>query len=188
VEDDCCAGLNCIHAQCGTCSGDYPTFCPISGSCWSEGVNCETVTSCGGTYKACKSALLKVDCATDKCVCKNSDYPVYCAATSEATDGCWTPGTDCSTVTMCNGEKKACHSGYSFNCATGNCVSNGGSGGSGGSGGCTYDSECGYSKICKYGSCITPECTHDSDCYGCNRCSDNNCVACFVGPYGCTCK
>jgi hypothetical protein len=52
---------------------------------------------------------------------------------------------------------------------------------------CNSDSDCGYKKECRSGSCYTLECTSDSHCGSCERCSDNVCRDCGEGPYGCYC-
>jgi len=52
---------------------------------------------------------------------------------------------------------------------------------------CNSNSDCGYKQKCKSGICKTVQCTTSSHCSGCRRCSDNRCVSCGKGPYGCYC-
>ena len=52
---------------------------------------------------------------------------------------------------------------------------------------CNSNSDCGYKQICTVGTCSDVECTNNSQCSGCRRCSDNSCVSCGSGPYGCYC-
>lgn len=195
-EDDCCAGLHCIGGSCGACTGEFPEFCPASGdvpaSCWTEGAQCATTTNCDGDLIACSFDILHVDCSTKSCECADPAFPDFCPPLGDVPASCWSEGVACGTVVDCGGDLHACSSSdYVYDCDSQTCVPTGGAtSASGGddSSGCIYDSECDYDEICRYGQCEMAECTHNSDCYGdCERCTDNMCITCVVGPYGCTC-
>ncbi|MFT3713600.1 MAG: hypothetical protein QM817_38575 [Archangium sp.] len=121
----CCNGLQCIAGTCGTCSGNYPTYCPQEGGgCWTPNTVCSTVVSCGGDLHACGQSVLSYSCTTGTCGCPSSSYPVYCAPMGSLPAQCWSPNTDCTTRTQCGSMIISCHPGYTVDCATGTCVSN----------------------------------------------------------------
>lgn len=52
---------------------------------------------------------------------------------------------------------------------------------------CSSDSSCGYKQKCIGSVCQSVACTNNAHCSGCRRCSNNECVSCGSGPYGCYC-
>ena len=118
------------------CSADHPVFCDensngYTGSCWSEGVNCDAIIHCGDAWRACLADALPwcdetenmicYPCAADSTVhyttsgrpaCCTDDRPVFCDENAEGyPGGCWSAGIDCSTIAMCNGFWGACPNG-----------------------------------------------------------------------------
>jgi hypothetical protein len=119
------------------CSGDFPVFCDdndsgYQGSCWAEGVDCETLTLCGGSWRACYEGNLpycddddNFSCyscdedstpyttASGRPVCCSETRPLFCDENDEGyPGGCWAEGVACETLTLCDGSWLACTEGY----------------------------------------------------------------------------
>lgn len=109
-------GFNC-------CPADHPTFCDVAGpngACWTPEVDCSTIMSCDGEWRACYSGDAPQCGANVGFNCCPPDYPTFCDVAGP--DGaCWTAGTDCSTITECEGEWHACRTGKVFNCESATC-------------------------------------------------------------------
>ncbi|MCA9576049.1 MAG: hypothetical protein KC668_11465 [Myxococcales bacterium] len=118
----CYLGTDCTDcgARRNPCTNpSFPRFCPrtpnFPSECWSDGVDCDTITYCGGTTPlACLSGF-RYDCDSSSCVanaCAGTTHPVFCAyepsCTSSGTDCCFTEHADCDTVTECFGGQYAC--------------------------------------------------------------------------------
>jgi hypothetical protein len=126
------------------CTPDRPTFCDeneigYSGGCWSDGVDCETITMCGDTYTAClhgalpfcgeDSELTCYPCPGDseryetisgRPICCTADKPYFCDENENGyLGGCWSDGMDCSTVIYCNGFWGGCSEGMQPSCEDG---------------------------------------------------------------------
>lgn len=54
--------------------------------------------------------------------CTDPMFPVPCPARAGVPAACWSAGTDCTTVTLCGTEEKACRTGFTFDCAQNKCV------------------------------------------------------------------
>jgi hypothetical protein len=118
------------------CSESKPVFCDenedgYTGSCWSEGVNCDSITFCGDVWRGCLTDRLPFCDPTGNMICYpcpeeaevywtlsqmpvccNPDQPVFCDENDNGyAGGCWPPQIDCNTITMCNGYWGACSAG-----------------------------------------------------------------------------
>src|SRR5215471_8625593 len=63
------------------------------------------------------------DGGPDGGTCTNPAFPVSCPATDGGvTAGCWTAGTDCSSIRNCGGTQHGCSAGYVFDCAANHCA------------------------------------------------------------------
>ena len=123
------------------CSAGYPQFCDendngYTGSCWGEGVNCDTITYCGDSWHAClddklawcdsTGNMICYPCEADatvyhttsgRPVCCTTDRPMFCDENDNGYEGgCWTAHIDCSTITLCNGYWGACPNGAFPSC------------------------------------------------------------------------
>lgn len=123
------------------CSPSRPTFCDenadgYTGGCWSEAVDCETITTCGGSFTACVGDTLpycddagEFSCyacpdgaveyinASGKPICCGDERPLFCDENANGySGGCWNDGVDCSTVISCGGFWGACMEGRESVC------------------------------------------------------------------------
>src|SRR5215471_221997 len=124
----------------GACSNPlYPVPCPatdggVAAGCWSSGIDCSSIRNCGGTAHGCPAGYV-FDCTANHCAllcnptcsCADPSFPVLCSGMGSPADGgtttdCWSAGTDCSTVTNCNGDYHACSTGFRYDCANLRCV------------------------------------------------------------------
>jgi hypothetical protein len=125
------------------CSGDRPVFCDendegYDGGCWSEGVDCETITACGDAFTACYSGSLpycqegELTCypcpegserhatTSGRPVCCTSGNPTFCDENEAGYyGGCWGEDMDCATIIPCNGVFGACAAGLTSSCEDG---------------------------------------------------------------------
>ena len=123
------------------CSDARPLFCDendagYGGGCWSDGVDCDTIAVCGGSFTACFEGSLpfcddagdltcypcpegaeQYETASGRPVCCTDDLPVFCDESAGGyTGGCWSEGVDCTTVIYCGGFWGACTEGRSSTC------------------------------------------------------------------------
>ena len=115
------------------CSENFPVFCDenesgYAGSCWNDGVDCGTLTLCGGDWHACAEGSLPYcdaeenflcypcgdgstpyTTASGRPVCCDSERPTFCDENDDGYQGgCWADGVDCDTITLCDGHYLAC--------------------------------------------------------------------------------
>jgi hypothetical protein len=118
------------------CSQSKPVFCDenddgYTGSCWSEGVNCDSITLCGDVWRGCLMDRLPFCDPTGNMICYpcpeeaevywtqsqmpvccSPEQPVFCDENDNGyVGGCWPSQIDCNTITMCNGYWGACPAG-----------------------------------------------------------------------------
>jgi hypothetical protein len=119
----------------GACTNPmFPVACPAHGGvaadCWAAGVDCNTIIQCAGVDHpiACKQGFTS-DCRypLNPCgptggVCNDPKFTKACPALGMAGPDCWTPQTDCSTVTICKNEVQGCATGQTYDCTMGMCV------------------------------------------------------------------
>ena len=123
------------------CSEERPQFCDennegYGGGCWSEGVDCATITVCGASFTACYDGSLpycdeagdltcypcpdgavQYETASGRPVCCTDDLPVFCDESSDGyTGGCRSEGVDCATLIYCGGFWGACTEGHTSSC------------------------------------------------------------------------
>ncbi len=105
------------------------------GGCWSELTDCETIIECDGRWQACIEDTLpfcdlsdqmwchscptdstRYDTASGRPFCCTSDRPQFCDEAGEFQGGCWNEGVDCTSITYCEGNWKACFNGMTPAC------------------------------------------------------------------------
>ena len=115
----CPEGLtgHCGEKEFVCCSDERPKVCENDEygiGCWSEEVNCDSLTLCGGKWQACTGDKTP-QCGEYGFSCCPEAFPVFCDH-PEAGAGCWAPDIDCSTITLCGGDYGACTEGHTPNC------------------------------------------------------------------------
>ena len=118
------------------CTESYPVFCDATddgyeGGCWSDGVDCDTLTLCGSDVMACLDGSLpycdeeesfvcyacpdgatQYETASGRPVCCSETRPMFCDENDAGyTGGCWSATVDCDTITVCGDSFTACHEG-----------------------------------------------------------------------------
>ena len=94
---------------------NHAEYCEVDGApaCWKDGTDCSTIMECNGEWEACDRGAVP-HCGTNRgftcCSGEGGSYPAFCDVEGPEY-GCWGPDIDCSTVTECNGEWRACYSG-----------------------------------------------------------------------------
>lgn len=82
--------------------------------------------ACDTTTGPCRLGTDCMDCGPEANPCAfEADYPVYCPATPDVPEWCWSRGTDCDSVQWCSNASTwgACDEGYRYDCDTESCVS-----------------------------------------------------------------
>ena len=123
------------------CGPDYPVFCDensdgFDGSCFGDGVDCSTITACGGHWLACKAGQLpfcdeddnmichpcpddavRFQTVSGRPVCCTEERPQFCDENDSGySGGCWVSEIDCDTIIPCGDYFSACPSGFSPRC------------------------------------------------------------------------
>jgi hypothetical protein len=124
------------------CSEPSPQFCDendqgFAGGCWDADVDCDTITSCNGSFSACLTGSIPF-CGPDgfECIwcpegyirtddpdgrphCCSPENPLYCPANDAGFEGgCWPAGKDCGTLLLCNGGWFICDTGEQSSCVS----------------------------------------------------------------------
>jgi hypothetical protein len=163
------------------CCGDtHQTFCettvPGGEGCWTTGVDCSTVQSCGGQARACQAGGTAHCTADGGFLCCGGSYPTFCDARNGASANCFGSGIDCSTVTPCGGRDHACPTGGTPSCRPDGGFSCAGQGRDG--------DDCQTGADCQGGQCLhwnsfptilwcSSSCTSDADCDSPTTCQSN---------------
>ena len=126
------------------CSEDYPLFCDemdggFEGSCFGEGVDCETVTRCDGRWLACQTGQLpfcdvdgdmschpcpddavRYETGSGRPICCTEERPLFCDENELGyTGGCWASTINCDSIIPCGDFFSACPLGWSSRCEAG---------------------------------------------------------------------
>lgn len=126
------------------CPERYPVFCDTRdggypGGCWSEEVDCATITRCNDDWSACHEGGMpycdavegmtcypcddptrKVESSSGRPFCCTEDHPTFCDENDDGyKGGCWSPAIDCGTVIECDGYWGACLTGLVSSCTDG---------------------------------------------------------------------
>lgn len=135
-DADCFNGLFCAdeyqacaideEPNCGDragfacCPAELPSFCDnADASCWDLlDIDCETITACEGGFRACVLGRVPYCGSFDFECC--SPEAVFCDVPSVG-QGCAVPGSDCSTMTLCESGPRVCPFDTHVNCDTGGC-------------------------------------------------------------------
>ncbi len=100
------------------------------GGCWSEMTDCETIIECDGKWQACIADTLpfcdnsgqmwcqpcpqgstRYETLSGKPFCCAENRPQFCDEEGEFRGGCWTQDVDCTSITYCEDNWKACFNG-----------------------------------------------------------------------------
>ncbi len=101
------------------CGGERTTFCDVASAaegCWDTDTDCSTIRRCGGRWWACDHGQTPWCGSGGNFYCCSGDYSTFCDP-SFGNEGCWTTGTDCSTIRQCGGQWRACDPGETPHCS-----------------------------------------------------------------------
>lgn len=120
----CDEGLACVRTE-DRCRPAAATICEESCFAeWNGDGSCDDGGE-GSRFQACGLGSDCADCGARVNPCTDPAYPVFCTEVPIAPEGCWSAGTDCSTITYCEDDgtiSGACSVGMTFDCATGACI------------------------------------------------------------------
>ncbi len=123
------------------CPESYPVFCDTRdggypGGCWSNEVDCASITWCGDDWSACHEGGMpfcdaeegltcypcddptrKYETSSGRPFCCTEDHPLFCDENDDGyKGGCWSPAIDCGTVIECDDFWGACLVGLTSSC------------------------------------------------------------------------
>ena len=126
------------------CTEDRPRFCDENsagypGGCWSESVDCATITACGDSFAACHEGGLpycdedgdltcytcpedaaRYETTSGRPVCCPPESPTFCDENDAGyPGGCWGATIGCETIIECDGFFGACPVGQTASCEDG---------------------------------------------------------------------